>query len=118
MPKIGGGVVAAVEVMAVNERISDLIRENRPSEITDAIREGTFFEMQTFEQALLGLVVDGAVERETAANVAMDRHDFMLALDHELKRRAAMAADVVRDSQDAREPETEPAPERPFLRTS
>jgi twitching motility protein PilT len=118
LPKIGGGVVAAVEVMAVNERISDLIRENRPSEITDAIREGTFFEMQTFEQALLGLVVDGAVERETAANVAMDRHDFMLALDHELKRRAAMAADVVRDSEDAREPETEPAPERPFLRTS
>jgi twitching motility protein PilT len=118
LPKVGGGVVAAVEVMAVNERISDLIRENRPSEITDAIREGTFFEMQTFEQALLGLVVDGAVERETAANVAMDRHDFMLALDHELKRRAAMAADVVRDSEDAREPETEPAPERPFLRTS
>jgi twitching motility protein PilT len=118
LPKVGGGVVAAVEVMAVNERISDLIRENRPSEITDAIREGTFFEMQTFEQALLGLVVDGAVERETAANVAMDRHDFMLALDHELKRRAAMAADVVRDSEEAREPETEPAPERPFLRTS
>jgi twitching motility protein PilT len=118
LPKIGGGVVAAVEVMAVNERISDLIRENRPSEITDAIREGTFFEMQTFEQALLGLVVDGAVERETAANVAMDRHDFMLALDHELKRRAAMAADVVRDSEDAREPEAEPVPDRPFLRTS
>jgi twitching motility protein PilT len=118
LPKIGGGVVAAVEVMAVNERISDLIRENRPSEITDAIREGTFFEMQTFEQALLGLVVDGAVERETAANVAMDRHDFMLALDHELKRRAAMAADVARDSEDAREPEPEALPERPFLRTS
>jgi twitching motility protein PilT len=118
LPKIGGGVVAAVEVMAVNERISDLIRENRPSEITDAIREGTFFEMQTFEQALLGLVVDGAVERETAANVAMDRHDFMLALDHELKRRAAMAAEVARDSVDAREPEPEPVPERPFLRTS
>jgi twitching motility protein PilT len=118
LPKIGGGVVAAVEVMAVNERISDLIRENRPSEITDAIREGTFFEMQTFEQALLGLVVDGAVERETAANVAMDRHDFMLALDHELKRRAAMAADVVRDSEEAREPEAQPVPERPFLRAS
>jgi hypothetical protein len=53
-----------------------------------------------------------------AANVAMDRHDFMLALDHELKRRAAMAADVARDSEDAREPEPEPLPERPFLRTS
>jgi twitching motility protein PilT len=118
LPRIGGGVVAAVEVMAVNERISDLIRENRPSEITDAIREGTYFEMQTFEQALLGLVVDGAVERDTAANVAMDRHDFMLALDHELKRRAAMAAEPAAASEDAREPDPQPTPERTFLRTS
>jgi twitching motility protein PilT len=117
LPKIGGGVVPAVEVMAVNERISDLIRENRPEEITDAIREGTFLEMQTFEQALLGLVVEGAVERETATNVAMDRHDFALALDHELKRRAAMAADEAAASEEAREPEPEPAAEHTFLRT-
>jgi twitching motility protein PilT len=109
LPKIGGGVVPAVEVMAVNERISDLIRENRGDEITDAIREGTFFQMQTFEQALLGLVADGDVDRETAANVAMDRHDFMLALDHELKRRAATAADEAAETERAREPESTPA---------
>jgi twitching motility protein PilT len=119
LPKIGGGVVAAVEVMAVNERISDLIREDRADEITDAIREGTFFAMQTFEQALLGLVADGVVERETAANVAMDRHDFALALDHELKRRAASAADAAAEaaSADAPEPQREPAAGTSFLRT-
>jgi twitching motility protein PilT len=109
LPKIGGGVVPAVEVMAVNERINDLIRENRADEITEAIREGTFFQMQTFEQALLGLVADGEVERETAANVAMDRHDFMLALDHELKRRAAAAADAAAEAEREPEPEREPA---------
>jgi twitching motility protein PilT len=109
LPKIGGGVVPAVEVMAVNERISDLIREDRGDEITDAIREGTFFQMQTFEQALLGLVADGEVDRETAANVAMDRHDFMLALDHELKRRAAFASDEAAEAERAREPESAPA---------
>jgi twitching motility protein PilT len=119
LPRIGGGVVAAVEVMAVNERISDLIRENRPEEITEAIREGTFLEMQTFEQALLGLVVEGAVERDTAANVAMDRHDFALALDHELKRRAAMAAGEAAEAEEVRDPEPEPEPveELPVLRT-
>jgi twitching motility protein PilT len=117
LPKIGGGVVPAVEVMAVNERISDLVRENRPEEITDAIREGTFLEMQTFEQALLGLVVEGAVERDTAANVAMDRHDFVLALDHELKRRAALAADAAVEPEDEREPEPQPPVEGIFLRT-
>jgi twitching motility protein PilT len=109
LPKIGSGVVPAVEVMAVNERISDLIREDRGDEITDAIREGTFFQMQTFEQALLGLVADGEVEKETAANVAMDRHDFMLALDHELKRRAAVAAEAAAEADEAPEPEGEPA---------
>jgi twitching motility protein PilT len=112
LPKMNGGVVPAVEVMVVNTRIADLIRENRPEEITDAIGEGSYFDMQTFDQALLELVADGAVERETAANVAGNRHDFLLALDHELKRRAAGAPQT--ESEADREPE--PAPEAPFLR--
>ncbi len=37
----------------MNARIADLIREGRPDEITDAIAEGEFFGMQTFEQALI-----------------------------------------------------------------
>ena len=42
--------------MVNNSRISDLIRENSADEITDAIAEGEFFEMQTFRQALIELV--------------------------------------------------------------
>ena len=45
-----GGRVAAVEVMVNNARIADLIRENKTDEITDAIAEGDFFEMQTFSR--------------------------------------------------------------------
>ena len=112
LPKTNGGVVPAVEVMAVNTRIADLIRENRPEEITDAIGEGSYFDMQTFEQALLELVADGAVDRETAANVAANRHDFLLALDHELKRRAA-GEPQTKTSADT---EPEPVAEAPFLR--
>ena len=37
MPTIGGGRAPAVEVMVNNARIGDLIRENRPDEIEDAI---------------------------------------------------------------------------------
>ena len=48
LPRIGGGRVAAVEVMVNNARIADLIREDKPEEIPDAIAEGEFFEMQTF----------------------------------------------------------------------
>src|SRR5207249_8286968 len=53
LPRVGGGRVAAVEVMINNARIADLIREGKPEEIGDAIAEGDFFGMQTFQQALI-----------------------------------------------------------------
>jgi twitching motility protein PilT len=92
LPKQGSGRVAAVEVMVNNSRISDLIRESRTEEITDAIAEGQFFDMQTFSQALIELVVAGEVERETAANASTNRHDFLVSLDQALKRKAAGVA--------------------------
>src|SRR3954471_20169016 len=60
LPAAAGGRVAAVEVMVTNARIADLIRENKPEEITDAIAEGDFWGMQTFQQALIARVIDGA----------------------------------------------------------
>jgi twitching motility protein PilT len=82
LPRIGGGRVAAVEVMVMNARISDLIRESRTEEIHDAVSEGQFFDMQTFEQALIGHVLSGAVEREVAANASTNHHDFLVALEY------------------------------------
>ena len=66
LPRVDHGRVAAVEVMVMNARIADLIREERTEEIADAVAEGSFFDMQTFEQALIGLVLTGKVEREVA----------------------------------------------------
>ena len=89
LPRVEGGRVAAVEVMVNNSRISDLIREQTPEEIPDAIAEGQFFDMQTFTQALIELVVAGEIDREVAANAATNRHDFLVSLDQALKRKAA-----------------------------
>jgi len=47
--------------------------------------------MQTFTQALIELVVGGEVDRDVAANAATNRHDFLIAVDHALKRQAASA---------------------------
>lgn len=88
LPRVDVGRIAAVEVMVTNARIADLIRENKVDEIPDAIGEGAFFQMQTFTQALIGLVVAGVVDRETAANAATSRHDFLVALDFVLKQSA------------------------------
>jgi Tfp pilus assembly pilus retraction ATPase PilT len=80
--------------MVNNARIADLIRDNRADEMHDAIEDGSFFEMQTFTQALTGLVLSGKVDREVAANAATNRHDFLVVLERALKgaeadRRAA-----------------------------
>jgi twitching motility protein PilT len=89
LPKITGGRIAAVEVMVTNSRIADLIRENKPESITDAIEEGAFFDMQSFTEALLELVVSDQVDQEVAANAATNRHDFLVAVDRALKQRTA-----------------------------
>jgi Tfp pilus assembly ATPase PilU len=94
-------------VMVNNSRIADLIRESRSEEIPDAIAEGQFFDMQTFTQALIELVVAGEVDRETAANASTNRHDFVVALDQALKRQAA---GVVTDRPVS---EAEPEPPKP-----
>jgi twitching motility protein PilT len=91
LPRAGGGRVAAVEVMVTNARIADLIREARADEITDAIGDGEFFKMQTLEKALIDLVAHGDVETEVGAGAAPNRHDFLVALDRELKRRTVAA---------------------------
>jgi twitching motility protein PilT len=87
LPRANGGRVPAVEVMIVNARVRDLIRENRPEEITDALDEGEFYDMQTFQASLIDLVLRGEVEREVATNAATNEHDFTVALDHALKAR-------------------------------
>src|SRR5438876_1318375 len=89
LPRIAGGRIAAVEVMVTNSRIADLIRDNQPESITDAIEEGAFFDMQSFTQALLDLVVAENVDQEIAANAATNRHDFIVALERALKQKSA-----------------------------
>ena len=88
LPRTGGGRVAAVEVMVSNSRIQELIRENKPEFVPEAIAEGEFFQMQTLTKALIDLVLSGEVDEETAAAAAPNRHDFMIALGRALKEQA------------------------------
>ena len=111
LPRVSGGRIAAVEVMVNNARIADLIRENKAEEIPDAIAEGAFFDMQTFSQALIDLVLAGDIDKEVAANAATNRHDFLVALEHALKRDAAGMEEGGKRPQAAPPPEEEPLPE-------
>jgi twitching motility protein PilT len=106
LPRTDGGRIAAVEVMVTNSRIQELIRENKPELVPEAIAEGAFFQMQTLTKALIDLVVSGDVDEETAAAAAPNRHDFMIALDRALKEHAV---------QESEESAKEPEPEEPAV---
>jgi twitching motility protein PilT len=114
LPRMDGGRVPAVEVMIANARISDLIRDDKPDEITEAIDEGDFFQMQTFSKALIQLVLEEKVDREVAANAASNRHDFLIALDRALKEQSVAAAELEAvpdpEAADEGEPEAETDP--------
>ena len=115
LPKLDGGRVAAVEVMVMNSRIADLVREGRPDEISDAIAEGEFFQMQTFTQALIEHALSGRVDEEVAANAATNRHDFLVSLEQASKRkRAADAADALAEATPA-PADPSPPPELPTV---
>lgn len=102
LPALGGGRVAAVEVMVMNSRIADLVREGRTDEIIDAVAEGEFFQMQTFTQALIEHVLNGTVDRDVAANAATNRHDFLVELEQAEKlKRATDAAAAQEAAQEA-----------------
>ncbi len=107
LPRSDGGRVGAFEVMVNNARIADLIRDDKADEMHEAIEEGSFFHMQTFKQALIALVVSGEIERETAANAATNKHDFLVSLEHALKNKDAVAREAI---------EAETAEEEPELR--
>jgi twitching motility protein PilT len=113
LPKVDGGRVAAVEVMVMNARIADLVREGRADEITDAVAEGDFFDMQTFSQALIEHVLSGRVDGEVAANAATNRHDFLVSLEQARKRKLAAdkaTSDAPEPHASVEEPEAVAAP--------
>src|SRR3954454_3223708 len=98
LPRAVGGRVPSIEVMVTNARIQDLIREDRPDEITDAIAAGEYFQMQTFAQSLIELVLLGDIDREVAANAATNRHDFVVALERAEKEKAALEREAAAEA--------------------
>ena len=105
LPRAAGGRVGAFEVMVNNARIADLIRDDKPDEMHDAIEEGSFFHMQTFSQALIALVTSGEIDQEIAANAATNKHDFLVSLEQALKHRDATEREAVEAETATDEPE-------------
>ncbi len=77
VPKIGGGMVAAYEVLIATNSVRNLIREGRSSQLANVMFTGTKEGMQTLESSLAKLISDGVVTYEDA--LAASAHPKELA---------------------------------------
>ena len=72
LPKVGGGRVAALEVMGMNLRIEDIILngESEGKTYYEVIQDSEALGMQTFDTHILQLFKDGLITEETALSYA------------------------------------------------
>jgi twitching motility protein PilT len=80
LPRVGGGRAAVLEVCINTGRVSERILDpTRTQEIEEVVADGSFYGMQTFDQALVELVKAGTVTAEDALESSSNRHDLELA---------------------------------------
>jgi twitching motility protein PilT len=77
----GSGRVPALEIMMVNGRIQQTIVDpSRGTDILQVIREGEYYGMQTFDQALVNLLEQGVIDLRAATQASSNPHDLRVAL--------------------------------------
>jgi twitching motility protein PilT len=75
----GNGRVATCEVLRMTGRVRDMIlNEEETGKLPEVVAEGSYYGMQTFDQALLAHVEAGRVSMEDALKAATSPHDFKL----------------------------------------
>jgi twitching motility protein PilT len=71
LPVIGGGMVAAFEIMIANNAVRNLVREGKNRQLRNVVATHVQEGMQTLEQSLTMLVKEGVVEYETALGASL-----------------------------------------------
>ena len=71
LPRSGGrGRVPAVELLVVNSTASEALADGKVDQLERIMREGEYYDMQTFDQSLVGLYRRGVVDRDAALDHA------------------------------------------------
>ncbi|MDH5570931.1 MAG: type IV pilus twitching motility protein PilT [Gammaproteobacteria bacterium] len=76
LKKIGGGRVAAHEIMIGTPAIRNLIREDKVAQMYSSIQTGQGIGMQTLDQCLQDLVARGVISKQDARMKAMNKDAF------------------------------------------
>jgi twitching motility protein PilT len=80
IPKIGGGRVAATEVLICTDGVRSLIREGKTSQMLNFLQTGAKYGMNTLEQSLVDLVNAGVITAEDAVSTANRPQDVRRAV--------------------------------------
>lgn len=79
IPSINGGLVPAVEVLVMTGTIREYIVDPEKTYlIRDAMNEGDYYGMQTFDQSLLKLYQAGRITLDDAVAMSANAHDFKI----------------------------------------
>lgn len=78
LPKIGGGLIAAVEVMIGTPRISELMFKGDISGIKEVMQKSSALGMQTFDQAIFDLYESGLITYKDALRGADSMNNLRL----------------------------------------
>lgn len=76
MKKVGGGRIAAHEIMLGTPAIRNLIREDKVAQMYSAIQTGGSIGMQTLDSCLAGLLSSGKISRDSAREKAKMPENF------------------------------------------
>ena len=79
LPKVGGGRVAAIEIMKGTFRTRDYIMKGEGS-LVDAIKDGDTEGMQSFDMVMESFIRSGKITRETGLAYASNRGNLELEL--------------------------------------
>jgi twitching motility protein PilT len=76
----GTGRVPACEILVVTALVKKAIAENKMTDVQEAIRQGQYYGMQTFQQALVSLISSGEISLETALEASSNPEEVMMAI--------------------------------------
>jgi twitching motility protein PilT len=76
MPKVGGGRVAAMEILFASPAIGNMIREGKTSQVTSAIQTGVKDGMIDMDNSIRRLFEAGKITARAAYDKAIDKEQF------------------------------------------
>lgn len=76
IPTIGGGRIAAAEVLIATSAVRNIIREGKSHQLEAVIQTGAQYGMQGMDKTLAMLVHQGTVSYDEASNYAVDLTEF------------------------------------------